>query len=348
MVPALQSWRFAAWGFAWVGIALLLWLVASRLLCRSPRSRAVSARIALPVFTTAFGLLAIELTFSLFVLQTHGMGYLSLAAQRWNARYWLPTINSYGYRDYEPVWSDHTLFVVGSSIAAGGGIERLDDRMSALLGRKLGPHWTVATLAGAGWPSARKYEHLLAFPKIPDILLVSDFIYDIDGAAARHGLNRPVPDLRPHGFFKPVIDNSSLVNWMYWRTVREGSPEAYWAYVQLAFATPEIFADYMQDLQQFIDYAKKNGARLYFVIWPFAAFANQDAIPRKVTAALEARGANVIDLTPVLRNRPLGEIVVNSSDSHPNARVHAEMAEVIFQRLSKDGLRAWFPDTLRE
>ena len=110
----------------------------------------------------------------------------------------------------------------------------------------------------------------------------------------------------------------------------------------------KVFADYMQGLQQYIDYAGKNDARLYFVIWPFATFANQDAIPRKVAAALEARGANVIDLTPVLRNRPLGEIVVNSTDSHPNARIHAEMAEIIFQRLSKDGLQAWFPDTPRD
>jgi hypothetical protein len=344
-VPGLQSWRFAAWGFACVGIALLLWLVASRLLCKSPRSRAISGKIALPIFTTAIGLLTIELMFSLFVLQTHAMGYYSLAAQRWAARYWLPTINSYGYRDYEPVWSDHALFVIGSSIAAGGGIERLEDRMSAVLGRKLGPHWTVATLAGAGWLSAKKYEHLVAFPKTPDILLVSDFVYDIDAAAAKHGLTRPEVTLRPHGFLKPLIENSSLANWIFWRIAKDATIENYWTYLQRAFADPEIFADYMQGLQQFIDYAGKNGARLYFVIWPFATTVNQDAIPRKVTAALEARGANIIDLTPVLRNRPLSEIVVNPTDSHPNARVHAQMAELIFQRLSKDGLQTWFPDT---
>jgi hypothetical protein len=52
-------------------------------------------------------------------------------------------------------------------------------------------------------------------------------------------------------------------------------------------------------------------------------------------------GADVINVTPVLRNRPFSEITVNSSDSHPNAQVHAEAAEVIFQRLSKDGLQRW-------
>ena len=111
---------------------------------------------------------------------------------------------------------------------------------------------------------------------------------------------------------------------------------------------PQNFADYMEGLGEFMDYAKKNGARLYFVIWPFASYVNDDAIPRKVSAALQERGANVIDLTPYLKNRPLRDLVVNSSDSHPNERIHAEMAEVIFQRLSKDGLQSWFPDASKQ
>jgi hypothetical protein len=286
-------------------------------------------------------LLIIELAFSLFFLQPHGFGSVSLASKRWTAKYWLPTMNSYGYRDYEPVWSDHTLFVIGSSIAAGGGIEHLEDRMSGVLGRKLGPHWTVATLAGARFASAKKYDHLLDYPKTPDILLVSDFVYDIDAAAAKHGLNRPGVLVGSPGFFKPLVDNSSLVNWVYWRFTAEGTLGDYWAFLDRAFASPEIFADYMEGLEKFMDYAKKNDVRLYFVIWPYSKYADNDAIPRKVSAALQERGANVIDLTPVLKNRPPSDLVVNPSDSHPNARVHAEMAEVIFQRLSKDGLQRW-------
>jgi hypothetical protein len=290
------------------------------------------------VFSTAYTLLIIELAVSLFVIQSHGLGSASLAAQRWTAKYWLPTINSYGSRDSEPIWSDHTLFVVGSSIAAGGGIERLEDRMSGVLGRKLGPHWTVVTLAGGGWPSKLKYETLLAYPKIPDILLVSDFVYDIRTAAAKHGLDNPGSVLPSPGFFKPLVDNSSLANWIYWRFVKEGSVGNYWAFLDRAFASPDIFADYMAELQGFMDYAREKNVRLYFVIWPYTRNADNDAIPRKVSAALQERGASVIDLTPVLKNRPPGELVVNPSDSHPNARVHAEMADAIFRRLSQDGL----------
>jgi len=347
-VPSLQSWAFAAQGFACVSIALFLWVVVTRRLCKSPRSRAISGNIALVIFSTAYTLLTVELAFGLFVRESHGLGYVSLASQRWAAKYWFPTFNSYGYRDYEPVWSDHALFVVGSSIAAGGGIEHLEDRMSAVLGRKLGPRWTVATLAGAGWVSAKKYEHLLAFPKTPDVLIVSDFVYDIDNAAAKHGLMRPEIVIGPRGFLKPLVDRSSLVNWLYWRYAEEGAPGEYRAFLQRAFADPQIFADYMEGLGEFMDYAKKNGARLYFVIWPFASYVNDDAIPRKVSAALQERGANVIDLTPYLKNRPLRDLVVNSSDSHPNERIHGEMAEVIFQRLSKDGLQSWFPDASKQ
>lgn len=329
---------FAAKGFAGVSIALILWVIVTRLLCKSPRSRTISGKFALVVFSTAYTLLIIELVFGVFALEHQ------LASHRWAAKYWFPTINSYGYRDYEPVWSDHALFVIGSSFAAGDGIEHLEDRMSAVLGRKLGPHWTVATLASNGWVFAKKYEHLLAFPKTPDILLVSDFVSDIDDAAAKHGLNRPEIVVDPQGFFKPLIDNSFLINWIYWRLEENGAADEYWAYLQRAFASPEIFADYMANLEKFMDYARKNGARLYFVIWPLVKLLDEDEIPRKVSAALKERGANIIDLTPYLKNRPLRDITVNSSNTHPNARVHAQMAEVIFQRLSKDGLRTWFPD----
>jgi len=346
-VPGLHSWSFAAQGFAWVSVVLFLWIAVRRLLCKSPRSRVISANMALVVFSTAYTLLMIELAFSLLVLQSHGWG-ASLAAQRWAAKYWFPTINSYGYRDYEPVWRDHALFVIGSSFAAGGGVEHLEDRMSGVLAGKLGPHWTVATLANAGWTSTQKYDRLVAFPKTPDIMIVSDFVYDIDDVAARHGLQRPAMLVGPRGVFKPLIENSSLVNWIYWRYAKEDVPESYWTYLQRAFASPEIFADYMANLDRFTDYAKKNKARLYFVIWPSPIRMEQDAIPRKIMAALNERGANFIDLTPYLINRPLSEITVNSSDPHPNARVHAEMAKVIFDRFERDGLEKWFDDIPRQ
>ncbi len=343
----MHHWWFGALAFAVVTMALASWAALTRALCKSPRARERSLTAALAVFSVLYTLIAAELVFSVFVLQTHGIGYVSLAAQRWEARYWRPTVNSFGYRDYEPVWSDHVLFVVWSSFVAGGGIEHLEDRMSAVLARKLGSRWTVATLAGAGWPAGEKYDHLLAFPKTPDILLVSDFVYEIDGAAAKHGLKRPEAALSAQGFFKPLVESSSLANWIYWRLPMTGMADRYISYLHRAFASPEIFADYMENLGKFMDYARKNRARLYFVIWPFITPLDDADIIRKVSDALQKQGANVIDLTPYLRNRPLAETTVNPSDTHPNARVHAEMAEVIFQRLKKDGLDKWY-DVPRE
>ncbi len=335
-----HHWWFGAVAFVVVTMALSLWVVLTRAICKSPRSRETSLTAALAIFSVLYTLVAAELVFSVFVLETHGLGYVSLAAQRWYARYWRPTINSYGYRDYEPVWSDHALFVIGSSFVAGGGIEHLQDRMSGVLARKLGPHWTVATLAGDDGSAAAKYDRLQAFPA-PDVLIVSDFVYQIDAAAAKHGLNRPETALVARGFFKPLVENSSLANWIYWRLPIEGT-DGYVSYLHRAFASPEIFADYMEQIGKFMDYARKNDARLYFIIWPFITPIDDGDILRKVSAALQDKGANVIDLTPYLRNRPLSETTVNPSDAHPNARVHAEMAEVIFQRLKKDGLDTWY------
>src|SRR5260221_12644626 len=87
-----------------------------------------------------------------------------------------------------------------------------------------------------------------------------------------------------------------------------------------SFSNPETLAvtarsepRLIPGLAKFMDYARKNGPRLYFVIWPFAAHLDDDAIPREVMAALRDRGADFIDVTPVLRNRPFSEITVSSS-----------------------------------
>src|SRR5215468_4472461 len=140
-----HHWWFGAIAFVIVTMALLLWVLLTRALCKSPRSREMSLTTALAVFSVLYTLVVAELLVSVFVVETHGLAG-TLAAKRWYERYWRPTINSLGYRDHEPVWSDHLLVIVGASFVAGGGIENLDDRMSGVLAGRLCKGWTVATI----------------------------------------------------------------------------------------------------------------------------------------------------------------------------------------------------------
>jgi hypothetical protein len=79
-----HHWWFGAVGFVIVTIALLLWAALTRALCKSPRSREMSLTAALAVFSVFYTLVIAELLVSVFVIETHGLGQVTLAAQRWN------------------------------------------------------------------------------------------------------------------------------------------------------------------------------------------------------------------------------------------------------------------------
>ena len=336
-MSSLASWSPPLFGFIAVSLALLLWIILTRLTCRSPRARDLSHSVALVVFSACYTLVIAELLVGLFLVQSHGFGF-TLASQRWYAKYWHP-IDSRGYRDSEHVWTDRVLLMVGASFTAGGGIDRIEDRMSGVLARRLGPRWTVATVARPGWDSAAEFAALAAYPKTPNIIVLTYTPFDIRGAAGKRGRQMPQVVVDPPPYLKPLVDRSSLVNWLYWRFGTQAATNTYWSFVASAHESPEIFADHMADLSKFIRYAKDINARLYVVIWPaLGAVNDSEMIVAKVSDALRERGAEVIDLFPHLRNRSLSELIVNASDPHPNARIHAEVAELIFERLKQDGL----------
>lgn len=333
--------RFALWqplalAFAAVTVALVLWIVLTRCACQSRRARAVSANAALVIFSSCYALLTADLLFGLLGVQSHGLGF-TLAAKRWEQNYWHP-INSYGYRDDEHMWADHVLFIVGDSFAAGYGVDRIEDRMSGVLARKLGSRWTVATLAKPGWDTVDEYAALLAHPKTPDVIVVSYFLNDIEGAAARHGFPLPQVVVPPPAVLRPLVDRSFLVNWLYWRFATPGAVDRYWSHMRAAYSTPEIFSAHVADLAKFVRHAANIGARLYFVMWPIPTdLSGSEWMVSKVTEGLTPYHANLIDLRDYLKQKRTTELVVNQTDGHPNAQVHAGVAQLILERLLADG-----------
>lgn len=333
-----QSWWFGTAAFVVVSVALVLWIVLSRAFCKSPKSRETSWNAALAIFSIGYTLVVAELLFSLFFFQSHGVGDMTLASKRWAARYWTPTINSYGYRDREPVWSDHLLVMVGASFVAGGGIENLEDRMSGVLGKKLGKSWTVTTVT-PGLDTKKQLEALLAYPKRPDIIVLAHTPVDIAQRARQQGLTAPPLVISPLASFRPLIDNSSLVNWLYWKYANQDAYGAYFEYIDSAYASPEVFAAHIDDLKKFKTYSDKIGAQLYYVVWPLLAnLKGTEKINNQVADALHAMGAKVIDLTPRFVDRAVSDLVVNASDAHPNEKIHAEVGNIVFERLQKDGV----------
>ena len=214
--------------FGIVSLALLIWVAAARFLCRSPRSHLIATNAGLGfffhgLFPSGSGTLAERISRPVQWLRNN------LGCTKMGEKYWLPTINSYGYRDKEPIWSDHLMVLVGASFVAGGGIERLNDTLAGALRRNLGPTWTVAVVAKpAGWQSEQQFDALSNYPKTPDVVIVSHTFNDIEDAATRLGVRKPELVYGPPAFLRPLVERSSLVNWMFWRFSNQGGSTNIW------------------------------------------------------------------------------------------------------------------------
>ncbi len=154
-----------AWMFA-ILVAAVGLAVAARFVFRSgstaeSRPRRVAHGLVNTLVATAVTLVAIELAFKFFFAQSDGMSF-TLAAKNWRERHWRP-LNAQGFRDREwrpaELRGRRRIAVVGDSIVAGAGIERVADRFSDRLGSKLGDGYAVLTSGGSDgrpWKSSRR------------------------------------------------------------------------------------------------------------------------------------------------------------------------------------------------
>jgi len=302
--------------------------------------RRISIHISICLFALGYTFLALEYAFSSFVIISDGFGF-TLAAQKWHETYWKP-INSLGYRDKEHPWNEDAgeqiLFAVGDSFVAGHGIKDVRDRFSDVLARKLGARWEVVVLAQNGWQTDREYEAMTQYPKKPDRIVVSYCLNDIYSAAVKEGM--PLPELvrRPHPVIRPLVDRSYLANFVYWRLYRSlaSVSDQYWKYLNGAYHTEKVWLAHTKELSSMLNYAAEVKADILFLIWPNLRdpSASRD-ITEKVARFLIDSGAPVLDLTPLLQNRKPHELMVNSMDGHPNERLHAEVAERLYEKMGR-------------
>lgn len=316
-------------------LALLADTLFRRFWKKPSKTRNAAQNLLLSVFSLAYLFLILEAVFANFFIHSDGFGF-TLASQRWFETYWNP-INSDGYRDAEHQWNrEHILFIVGDSFVAGHGIKYISNRFSGVLADKLGNDWTVAVIADNGWGPQQEYLALANHRKKPDRIIVSYFINDIQNAAKKNKIKRPRLIEKPNKWIRPLVENSFVLNWFYWRLYRGGSQtDVYWNYLKRAYSDDKTWKTHERELQSLIDYAKDEGSEIAFLIWPsLEDIAGSKEITSKVAGFLQSKGVTIIDLTEYFKDRSPRSLVVNPMDAHPNEQINAEVAEILFQRLS--------------
>lgn len=300
---------------------------------KTPKMISNVATLLLPVvLLTVF----LEIAF-MFVAQSHEGG-LTLASHIWFERYWRP-MTPEGYRDSEKTdtLGKTKVLVVGDSFTAGHGINSADDRYGNVLAEKLGKNkFVVYNLGLSGSDTKDEYTRLTKFPVKPDILVLQYFPNDIERAARENGLSlsgsEPYTDLpKP---LQTFFMRSYLLNYIYWQ-LPHGNFSPYDSFLKTAYTKPQIINSHLNDLKQFIDYARQHNARIYLVLFPFSHNLEKTAqYTKPVVDFFQQNKVPVLKVADLVRTIDPNDRIVGRNDAHASALVNRRVGEALFQLVS--------------
>jgi hypothetical protein len=325
----------------WLGYLLILGggLAVGGALLAAGRHR-LAQNVALVWLALFLSLMAAELYFKLIFAQSENRNF-TLASRNWFERYW--RLNSLGYRDVE--WSAADLaarrkiLVIGDSFAAGQGIENVADRFSNRLGALLGEEYLVMNIAQPGFSTKEELDRLRGFPYKPQILILQYYLNDIRYAAEGRNLIFTPPDTSPPGLVAPLVNHSYAANFIYWRAILLGPAEwqgdsATW--LRAAYADPEIWWLHQQELLAIADGAASERVELIVVVFPLLTdVAGSREMTGQVVALYTERGVPVLDVGELAQNIPPEELVVHRLDAHPGKRLHAAVADALYELIAQ-------------
>lgn len=286
-------------------------------------------------------LFVFEIFFYCFNIQSDAFGF-TLASQRWFSKYWTP-INSFGYRDVKYKDTDlqgkRIIIVVGDSLVAGHGIKNTKDRFSDLLGCLLGDSVVVINVAKCGWDTRDEYHAIVSYPYKPELIILSYYINDIEGAGSKCGLQMPVLIKPIPKIIRPFVSHSYLLNYAYWKLYRSRCADprkAYWKYLGRCYKDEKVWALHKKDLLKIINYAKTENINLIMIIFPdLQDIIRSKYFTSKVYDFVQPQGVRVIDLTSYLIGKNSTELVISRIDAHPSKSLSKKIATLLLEEVKK-------------
>ncbi len=299
------------------------------------RARRLSLNLSIAVLPLLFTLLLTDLGFHIFYVRSDFFGF-TYAAKRWWDTYWVPQ-NSFQYRDgefkEEELRQRPLIFLLGDSIAAGQGIDNVQDRFGNQLERKLGIPWKVLNIARCGWSTSEELDAFKLHLKTltPKFVILSYFANDIEGAGVKNGIPRPQLLPIPQNALGRMIEHSALLDFVYWRIFRLTHPELgvrYWDYIRSLVNNQAVWRSHLDELSEIIAMSTAAQAKLIIILWPNMLDLNSDAfITEPLRQFLQQKEVLILDLHKPMEALPVEERVANSTDHHPGLKVQKIVAE---------------------
>jgi hypothetical protein len=187
-------------------------------------------------------------------------------------------------------------------------------------------------------------ERLLLHPERPDILVVSYYVNDIQGAAVERGLG--LPRFRPYinlpQSVRKIVSRSYLLDFVYWQLPQKDL-ESEADYMAKSFGRADVVAAEQRQLEELVDTARERGALVLAVAFPDLSHpADRPAWVELALEVFRARAVPFVDVRELVRGHETAEVVVNENDAHPSAWLHARVAEALapLVQTALDSLRA--------
>jgi hypothetical protein len=330
----------------WIGYLIVLFFVGSGLMAllfyshRRFPAYPFLTNIILMLISLFIIFMGLEFYLKVFFAEPHAMD--TLARQNWRERYANPeSYNSSGYRDIQ--WTEQMvagktkIMIVGDSFVFGDGIENVQDRFSDRLGQMLGSDYVVFNLGRGGTNTKHHIEAMVQYPYSPDILILSYFLNDIQGAALEHQWTRRPKNPEVTPWAAPLVNNSYALNFLYWRLytlVQARQPDLSWDWYLQLYNDPDSWWVYKQQLLSICEGAKAEEIPLVVVVFPsMNHVAESQGVNERIISLFQEKGIPVLDVADFITGIPTEALVASSMDAHPSELVHQLVADHLYELL---------------
>jgi hypothetical protein len=280
---------------------------------------------------------------SMFISQSHGRSDYVLSMRNWGRHNFKP-INAAGYRDFEldPVGdeSKRKIVVLGDSVVAGQGIDKIEDRFSDRLGQRLGSDYRVFNVAVCGWGPKEELKALTDFPYDPDDVILTYFPNDIAFASAKqgHSYQAKTDFDKLNRLASYFVKNSYLVNYIYFN-FPETSEGDYFGFLKEAYSNQEILKDHFAELDGIIEETKRRKSKLLFLPVPMMENIElSKTVMAPVMDHFRNRGVPIVEVTSAIAKLPFKERLASRTDPHPSISVQKIIADALYASLSNSKL----------
>jgi hypothetical protein len=291
---------------------------------------------ALMILTTIIMLFFIgEWFLRLFYITTDAYGFTAMNYW-WYQNYGLAQDNSLGYRDDEPLPDSPGLIriaILGDSFAMGHGINAREDTFPQMLQQRLGEGIDVNLIADSGRDTDLHLPFLEQYPFTPSILVYSYYLNDIDYLLT----DEQSPDANfvfiENPQLKWFVTEFFLPNYLYYNLLQFTNQQRNTGFVNTlvdAYSDPVMWDEQRFRLNQMADWAEARSIPMVVLIWPHIASidTSQPAV-QQVSDVFSGRGIAVIDMSPILAQHPVNQLVVNRFDTHPSVFAHRLAADAL-------------------